>query len=221
MATKSAPLTLHDRYEALTIALRGLELLSLDDLWSEAVQSGDSVAPSIGKQMLGHLELIGERSTWLERIASDNREELNASWPALRDAWYPSREAEIKTLDAWITEYGGFGNAVAATALRLRAACSRESESLSRRLREFEDQGQTTDDIDVDTRVLVAVAVTGLLVAAIMPVVIVALAAPPITAASLTGIGVLAGAMAGIAGGALIRAKERRQAPPPTAPPTG
>src|SRR5438105_4001109 len=104
-------LSTHETYELLGVGLRCLDLLALDELWTDAAKTNDPSAPVIGKQMLSLMRGLSTRSGEVGQLLLVTRYELNAYWPQLRDFWRPTAEREILALDSWLGEDAKLGDA--------------------------------------------------------------------------------------------------------------
>lgn len=196
--------SLRDRYELLESGQRLLELLTLDDLWTEAASEGDSAAPEIGRRMLQLIEQLRLGTGQVERLILGERVELNAYWPELRRSWGTAGEPEVAALDQWVEQYGGLGDAGVSAASLLHGALEEEGQLIAAKVAELEAGSQSTGDLSRQKKILIGVTAVCCLAVVALPAVGAAVAAGGIAAGLFSGAAGLAGVAAGISGAAIL-----------------
>ena len=170
-----APLSLHDRTYFLDFALRCTELLVIDDLWTEAMDRREPTSAELGHRMLGLIGGIREMSEQVSGALHQLSRSLNAVWPELRSQWLSVEQAEV--LDAYIGQFGGFGDAAAWLAGELDESLATEADLIARKLDELEHRRPGPGDLQWLARAALGVLVI---------------------AAAALGVGLVAGAAAAV-----------------------
>lgn len=182
-------LSLNDRLYLLHFSTDALDLLLLDDLWSDAANMKDPRAATVGRAMVSSIETLRGRIGPLSGLLTQAAPYLDSNWPAMLERW-ELPPAEAHRLDRYVSERGGLGAAGVELAQSLDKALGVDLDEILLKTAGFEAGELSAGDMAWTTR-------TALGVVAICAVII---AAVPLTVAGVGATGVAAGAFWGAEG---------------------
>lgn len=153
--------TVYSRSKLVEFGSSSIELLMLDDLWTEAAEGGDTkAAVALGRRMEALIrDILKQHRGGLPKLLRGQREALNAAWPDMCERWGLSYH-KIQALETYFAENGGsLGDAGAALAARFSDSLEDEANSLLAKIQELEEQGKSVGDLSWRMKAMLGVLV--------------------------------------------------------------
>lgn len=158
-----------DNERLLEFGVASIEVLALDDLWTDAVRDNDPAAADIGGHVSQLIQQLQEGCGGVADLLEGVRGQLNSEWVSVLESWKLSEDGAA-AIQAYISEKGGLGEAGVAIARALGADLGQEVELLQVKISELDAGDISIGDLRIPTRVAIGVVAICVFVAVALPV---------------------------------------------------
>jgi hypothetical protein len=204
VAREVPPLPMTDRAYLQRFSTNALDLLLLDGLWTEAVDTRDAAAASLGHEMRARIDLVLGSTERLPALLAPFASYLDASWPGLLEA-SEHLDAHTFAFHRYLEEHGGLGTASLEFSRTLRAELAAERVDLLAKIVNLEAGELALSDLKWSRSLALGVVLVAAMVVVATPAAIAALGATGVAAAALHGVQALAGLVVVVIGPPLAR----------------
>lgn len=95
-----------DNERLLEFGVASIEVLALDDLWTDAVRDNDPAAADIGGHVSQLIQQLQEGCGGVADLLEGVRGQLNSEWVSVLESWKLSEDGAA-AIQAYISEKGG------------------------------------------------------------------------------------------------------------------